>query len=272
MAIGGGYCNAKVLLSAVGLGLFTVLGQRSLTAVEIAERLGLVPRPATDFLDTLVSLDLLARDGDGPQARYRNTAETGHFLDESSPAYQGGLLKIWEERNYRYWADLTEALKTGQAQSEIKHSGRPFFETMYADPARLESRSWPRWTRRRGATSSCWPPRSRSSATSGSATSAGPTRLLTRDRGRRAPAPALRELRSARRHRDRAAANWTRRALVTGCRRWPATSWPTRCRSADVITMGMILHDWNLDQKLALIAKAYDGPARRRGVHRDRDR
>ena len=28
--------------------------------------------------------------------------------------------------------------------------------------------------------------------------------------------------------------------------------------SADVITMGMILHDWNLDQKKALIRKAYD--------------
>jgi hypothetical protein len=27
---------------------------------------------------------------------------------------------------------------------------------------------------------------------------------------------------------------------------------------ADVITMGMILHDWNLEQKLLLIQKAYD--------------
>jgi hypothetical protein len=27
---------------------------------------------------------------------------------------------------------------------------------------------------------------------------------------------------------------------------------------ADVITMGMILHDWNLEKKKALIAKAYD--------------
>jgi len=67
-----------------------------------------------------------------------HTAETAHFLDENSPAYQGGLLKIWDDRNYRYWADLTEALKTGQAQSETKHSGRPFFETLYADPKRLE--------------------------------------------------------------------------------------------------------------------------------------
>lgn len=30
------------------------------------------------------------------------------------------------------------ALKTGQPQNEIKHSGKPMFEDLYADPARLE--------------------------------------------------------------------------------------------------------------------------------------
>ncbi len=139
MAIGGGYSAAKVLLSAVGLRLFTELGDSALKASEIADRLGLVPRPARDFLDALVSLDLLSRDGDGLDAVYTNTEETAYFLDEASPAYQGGLLNIWEQRNYRFWADLTEALKTGRPQSEIKQSARPFFETLYADPARLES-------------------------------------------------------------------------------------------------------------------------------------
>lgn len=53
-----------------------------MTATEICEQLGLMPRPATDFLDAPVSLDLLARDGDGSAARYRNTSETAHFLDQ----------------------------------------------------------------------------------------------------------------------------------------------------------------------------------------------
>lgn len=138
MAIGAGYGPSKVLLTAVGLGLFTELGDRAMTAQALAELLGLVPRPATDFLDALVSLDLLARDGDGPDARYRNTAETARYLDEASPEYQGGLLKIWDQRNYRFWADLTDALQTGKPQNEIKQTGRPFFETVYADPRRLE--------------------------------------------------------------------------------------------------------------------------------------
>ena len=71
MAVGAGYANAKVLLSAVGLGLFTELGDTAMTAEQIAAGLGLVARPTVDFLDTLVSLDLLTRDGDGPQARQR---------------------------------------------------------------------------------------------------------------------------------------------------------------------------------------------------------
>lgn len=82
MAIGAGYCGSKVLLSAVGLRLHTVLGTQSMTATEICEQLGLMPLPATDFLDAPVSLDLLARDGDGSAARYRNTSETAHFLDQ----------------------------------------------------------------------------------------------------------------------------------------------------------------------------------------------
>lgn len=174
MAIGGGYGPSKVLLTAVGLGLFTELGDEAMTAEAIADRLGLLKRPAIDFLDALVSLDLLARDGDGPGSHYRNTPETAHFLDEARPTYAGGLLKIWNERNYRFWADLTEALKTGKAQSEVKQTGRPFFEALYADPRRLEA-FMAAMTRRRDATSSSSRNAFRSSATGVSVTWAART-------------------------------------------------------------------------------------------------
>ena len=49
MAVGAGYANAKVLLSAVGLGLFTELGDTAMTAEQIAAGLGLVvPWTSTD--------------------------------------------------------------------------------------------------------------------------------------------------------------------------------------------------------------------------------
>jgi hypothetical protein len=246
MAVGAGYCASKVLLTAVGLGLYT----------ELAERLGLVLRPAIDFLDALVSLDLLARDGDGADALYHNTPETAHFLDEASPAYQGGLLKIWEERNYRFWADLTEALKTGEPQNEVKQTGRPFFDAVYADPRRLEvfvaamdSAS----LRNVELLAERFPfERYRSLCDVG-----GANGLLSRIVATAHPnlqclsfdLPAVTEI---------AQRKLTEQGLGDRVRAVAGDFLADPLAVADIITMGQILHDWNLDRKRQLIAKAYD--------------
>ena len=125
---------AKTLLSAIELGVFTELaaGPQPLEALRTA--LGLHPRSARDFFDTLVALGFLARQ-DG---RYANTPATDLFLDRRKPSYVGGILEMANSRLYRFWADLTEALRTGQPQNEVK-SGLPgTFETLYAEPARLK--------------------------------------------------------------------------------------------------------------------------------------
>ena len=41
-------------------------------------------------------------------------------------------------RLYRYWGDLTDGLRSGKPQNEVKHTGRPMFEELYSDQARLE--------------------------------------------------------------------------------------------------------------------------------------
>ena len=138
MQIGMGFWPSKTLLSAVELGLFTTLGAGTLTGMEIAERLELRSRAVYDFLDGLVALHLLERDGLGKEAHYRNTAETTLFLDRNSPAYIGGILEMANARLYGFWGGLTEALQTGQLQSEAKLTGHSMFEELYRDPARLE--------------------------------------------------------------------------------------------------------------------------------------
>ena len=40
------------------------------------------------------------------------------------------------ERLYGFWGSLTEGLRTGLPQNEIKSGGPSLFETLYADPAR----------------------------------------------------------------------------------------------------------------------------------------
>lgn len=124
---------AKTLLSAIEIGLFSELARGPEPYDAIVGRLGLHPRSARDFLDTLVALGFLERTGD----RYANTPETDLFLDRQKPSYVGGILEMANHRLYPFWGHLTEALRTGQPQNEAKSGGPGLFETLYADPARL---------------------------------------------------------------------------------------------------------------------------------------
>jgi len=75
---------------------------------------------------------MLNREGD----RYVNTKATDLFLDRHKPSYVGGFLEMANARLYPFWGSLTEALKTGEPQNEAKHGG-DLFERLYADPQRL---------------------------------------------------------------------------------------------------------------------------------------
>src|SRR5690242_7900069 len=76
------FWSSKVLLTAVEFGLFTRLGNRRLTGAELGAELKLHPRGIADFFDALVAMKFLARDGDGPGAKYFNTPDGLLFLDE----------------------------------------------------------------------------------------------------------------------------------------------------------------------------------------------
>lgn len=124
---------SKTLLSAIELGVFTELSHGAKPLDSLSGRLGLHPRSARDFLDTLVSLGFLVRDA----GVYANTPETNLFLDRKKPSYVGGILEMANSRLYPFWAHLTEALRTGVPQNEAKSGTAGFFEALYADPIRL---------------------------------------------------------------------------------------------------------------------------------------
>ena len=109
--LGTAFCTAKIVLSAVELGVFTELAGGSATEDELRARLGLHARAAAEFLDALVALGLLARDG----VRYRNTAVATAQLVRG-PDYQGGFLEGANYVLYPAWGQLTTALRTGQPQ------------------------------------------------------------------------------------------------------------------------------------------------------------
>lgn len=125
---------SKTLLSAIELGVFTELGRGPQSYEALRSRLDLHSRSARDFFDTLVALGFLSRTGD----RYANTPEADLFLDRNKPSYLGGMLEMANQRLYPFWGDLTEGLRTGQPQNELKRGGAGLFETLYNDPDRLK--------------------------------------------------------------------------------------------------------------------------------------
>jgi hypothetical protein len=124
LQIGMGFWASKTLLSAVELGLFSALAARPLTAAELAAALGLHARAVPGLPDALVALGLLAREGEGPAARYANTPETASFLDRKKPSYVGGILEMANSRLYPFWGGLTEALRTGKPQTPASRCSR----------------------------------------------------------------------------------------------------------------------------------------------------
>lgn len=131
---GLGFWASKTLLSAVEMGLFTELAHGPEDLRSLQGRLGLHPRAARDFFDTLVAIGFLQRQN----GRYANTPSTDFFLDRHKPSYIGGILEMANHRLYPFWSHLTEALRTGKPQNEARTGDTPMFEALYADPARLK--------------------------------------------------------------------------------------------------------------------------------------
>jgi precorrin-6B methylase 2 len=129
LQLGMSFWGSKALLSAVELGVFSALASGPADLEVLRTRIGLHPRAARDFLDALVALKMLEREG----GVYRNSAETEIFLDKAKPSYIGGLLEMANTRLYGFWGSLTEALRTAEHKKESKQ-GQDFFRDMYAKP------------------------------------------------------------------------------------------------------------------------------------------
>jgi hypothetical protein len=239
----------------VELGVFTELTSGAKTGPDLERALKLHPRATYDFLDALVALGLLARSGTGPAGRYANTPETAKFLDRNSPAYVGGLLEMSNSRLYRFWGDLTEALRTGKPQNEVKHSGKAMFDELYADPARLSQFM----DAMRGASAANFAAyaekfdfaRYKTMADIGGATGQLSCFVAARHphmKCRSFDLPVVKPI-AARRIKERGADAQVQAEVID--------FFKDEFPQADVITMGMVLHDWNLETKKMLIGKAY---------------
>jgi hypothetical protein len=250
------FWSSKVLLTAVELGLFTTLGSRRLTGVELAKELRLHPRANPDFFDALVAMKFLDRENDGPQARYFNTSEGALFLDAASPRYIGGILVMLNARLFKFWNDLPEALRTGRPQNEVKHGQKGMFEELYSDLPRLEQ-FMGAMTGLSRINFEAFAEKFDFSRFKTLCDVGGATGLLSIEVAKRHAhltctsfdLPVVEPI--ARKHIADA-------GLESRVRTASGDFFKDQLPKADLITMGMILHDWNLEKKMHLIRSAYD--------------
>ena len=252
MHLGSAFWGSKTLLSAIELGLFSELAASGpLDADVLRERLGLHERSALDFFDALVALGMLERE-DGA---YRNTADTELFLDRAKPSYVGGMLEMMNARLFGFWNSLTEGLQTGKPQNEAKVGGKNLFEAIYSDPASLGG-----------------------FLKAMSALSAGPASVIANafpwerhqtviDIG---CAEGFAPVQIARAHPHLSGGGFDLPPVgrffdefVAGAglgerlRFHPGDFFADELPSADVLIMGHILHDWDMEEKRLLLEKAH---------------
>ena len=252
MQIGLGFWASKTLLSAVEMELFTHLSKRPATVETLQGQLGLHPRSARDFLDALVALGFLERK-DGV---YHNTAAVDQFLDKGKQSYIGGMLEMANLRLFGFWNGLTEALRTGKPQNEAKGGGTPFFVALYADPSRLKeflkamtglshlanlaiAERFP-WQNHRSFVDV---------GTAQGDLAVQVARAHPHLTGIGFDLPEIRPIfeEYVAQHR-----------LGTRVKFAPGDFFEHSIPNADVVMMGHVLHDWDLDQKKRLIRKAFN--------------
>jgi hypothetical protein len=251
MQLGLGFWGSKALLSAVELGLFTHLADGPLSAETLRARLNLHQRSLRDFLDALVALGMLKRTGDD----YANTPATDLFLDRRKPTYLGGMLEMANARLYPFWSSLTEALRTGEPQNEAKQ-GRDLFEELYAEPQRLAEflKAMTGLSLGAGvALAEKFPWQDYKTFVDVGTAQGGLPAQVARAH------PHLTgfgfDLPVVRAHFEAYVAE---QGLADRLRYREGDFFVDPLPAADVVVMGHILHDWSLDKKRTLVAKAYE--------------
>ena len=252
LQVGLAFWSSKALLSAIELEVFTTLANAPMPLFELQEKLGLHPRSARDFFDAMVATGFLERTGDV----YRNTVATDLYLDKRKPSYIGGILEMCNHRLYPFWGRLTEALRTGLPQNEIRDGAPSLFDGLYAEPARLKEFLRAMTGLSHGANQAIarripWN-KYKTFADIGTAQGDLAVQIALHN-------PHLSGVGFDLAQVGPIFEEYAEHNGVSGRLRFQAGDFFNEpLPQVDVILMGHILHDWNLETKQMLIAKAYE--------------
>ncbi len=109
LQLSGSYWQAFTLHTGVKLGLFTLIGNGSMTAGQAAEALDADQRGTTLLLNALAAMGLLKKRGEA----YRCSAAALKFLNRNSEAYIGHMI-LHHHYLSDSWSRMDEAVKGGR--------------------------------------------------------------------------------------------------------------------------------------------------------------
>jgi SAM-dependent methyltransferase len=126
-----GFQRSRVLLSAIELRLFGLIGEGGHTSAELAGRASTDPRATDRLLNALCAMRLLVK----REGRFWNTPESRRYLDDGSQEFAAGLghtASMWHT-----WSGLTDAVREGRPslRAAINDRGdawlKPFIAAMH---------------------------------------------------------------------------------------------------------------------------------------------
>ncbi|PWU80097.1 MAG: hypothetical protein DLM72_13860 [Candidatus Nitrosopolaris wilkensis] len=132
MQMATGFWVSKTLMTAVKLGVFTKISAyqknnngKSMTLREFQNIIRIEEsRPAEAFTTALVSLGLLkVIKNNNWEKAFANSEVSSTFLDKSNSTYIGDVISMFDERLYKRWDKLSEALKTNKPIGDDPRGG-----------------------------------------------------------------------------------------------------------------------------------------------------
>ncbi len=108
--------QSRILLSAIELGLFTVLDKHMMHSKDVAQKINADERATDRLMNALAALGFLRK----VHGKFYNTESASQYLVKGKPEFMGGLfhsIGLWTT-----WSSLTESVKAGTSTAERKPS------------------------------------------------------------------------------------------------------------------------------------------------------
>ncbi|MBI3124247.1 MAG: methyltransferase domain-containing protein [Ignavibacteriales bacterium] len=124
--LANGFQVSRIILTAVELGIFSLLDKHLVSSAEVAKQIGADARATDRLLNALVSLGFLNK----VHEKFYNTDAASSYLVKSKPEFMGGLFhtnELWKS-----WGTLTNAVKVGTSVYESEKSDSDWTESFIA--------------------------------------------------------------------------------------------------------------------------------------------